>query len=62
MMSVSIVFKSECLCRVALLVNDGGEVVIICVLFFFVFDSVVEFVTVLIIEGYIVPIFFVLKL
>ena len=50
MMLGSIVVKSESLSGIALLADDGVEVVLGCTLFVFVLDGIVYFVTVLIIE------------
>ena len=47
-MFVSIGFEFESVCRITLFADDGVEVVIRCILFIFVFDGVVHFVTVLI--------------
>ena len=62
MMFVSIIFYYEILSRIALLANDGVEVVVRCIFFVFVLDGVVYFVTVLSIEWYIMWNLFVLKL
>ena len=59
---VSVVSTSESLPCIALLADDRVEVVVGWVLFFFVLDGLVDFVTVLIIEWYIVWDLFVLKL
>ena len=61
-MFISVVLKSESLSRIALLVGDRVEVVIRGVLFVFVLDGVVYFVTVVVIERFIVWDLFMLKL